>query len=113
MSLPVKISPCPILDALLEIRFSSKINSNAVFGLIYNALQTNFPKVESLPILQLPDVVRATDPNFRYKPHYKISNEKYVLQIGPDVIAISAFPNYVGWEEFSDKIFDILDKINN
>ena len=112
MSYPKIINPCPILDALIEIRFSSKINSNAVFGLIYNALQSDFPKVESLPILQLPDIVRANDPNFRYKPHYKISNDKFVLQIGPDVIAISAYPSYVGWEVFSSKIFNILDIIN-
>ena len=61
----------------------------------------------------MPDLVRASDPNFKYKPHYKISNEKFVLQIGPEVIAISAFPNYVGWEDFSNKIFDILDKIKD
>ena len=109
MSYPKTINPCPILDALIEIRFSSKINSNAVFGLFYNALQSDFPKVESLPILQLPDIVRVNDPNFRYKPHYKISNDKFVLQIGPDVIAISAYPSYVGWEVFSSKIFNILD----
>lgn len=111
MTLPINISPCPILDALLEVRFSSKINSNAVFGLIYNVLQSDFGKVESLPILQLPDVVRASDPNFKYKPHYRISNNNFVIQIGPDVLAISSFPKYVGWDLFSKTIFDILQKI--
>jgi uncharacterized protein (TIGR04255 family) len=108
MSLPINISPCPILDALVEVRFSSKINANAVFGLIYNVLQKDFEKVESLPILQLPDVVRTSDPNFRYKPHYRILNSDFVIQIGPDVLSISSFPKYVGWNLFSETIFNVL-----
>jgi uncharacterized protein (TIGR04255 family) len=70
MKLPKTINPCPIIDALLEIRFRTTTHPNAVFGLIYNTLQEDFPRVESLPILQLPDQVRAADPNFKYKPHY-------------------------------------------
>jgi uncharacterized protein (TIGR04255 family) len=111
MTLPININPCPILDALLEVRFSSKINSNAVFGLIYNVLQKDFEKVESLPILQLPDVVRVSDPNFKYKPHYRISNNNFVIQIGPDVLSISSFPKYLGWQAFSKTIFDVLQKV--
>jgi uncharacterized protein (TIGR04255 family) len=111
MTLPINISPCPILDALLEVRFSSKINSNAVFGLIYSVLQKDFEKVESLPILQLPDMVRVSDPNFKYKPHYRISNNDFVIQIGPDVLSISSFPKYLGWESFSKTIFDVLKKV--
>lgn len=113
MNLPKNINPCPIVDALLEVRFTSKINANAVFGLIYSVLQKEFQKVETLPILQLPDVVRASDPNLKYKPYYKISNENFVIQIGPDVISISSFPKYLGWELFSKIIFDALTKIES
>jgi uncharacterized protein (TIGR04255 family) len=112
IKLPKTITPCPIKDALLEIRFSTKMHPNAVFGLIYNALRHDFPnKVVSLPILQLPDALRSADPNFRYKPHYKISNDTIVAQIGPDVLSISSFPKYIGWEVFSKKIIGIIDKV--
>ncbi|WP_296618868.1 TIGR04255 family protein [Marivirga sp.] len=113
MTLPKTISPCPILDAIFEIRFTSKIHPSAVFGMIYNVLRTDFPKTENLPILQLPEAVRTNDPNFKFKPHYKISNERFVIQIGPDVLTISSFPEYSGWEEFSKQIFDILNRVNN
>jgi uncharacterized protein (TIGR04255 family) len=113
MNLPKNINPCPIVDALLEVRFTSKINANAVFGLIYSVLRKDFQKVETLPILQLPDVVRASDPNLKYKPYYKISNENFVIQIGPDVISISSFPKYLGWELFSKIVFDVLTKIES
>ena len=113
MTLPKSINPCPILDALFEIRFTTKIHPSAVFGMIYNALQDDFPKVENLPILQLPEAVRTNDPNFKFKPHYRISNDKFVVQIGPDVVSISSFPKYAGWDEFSKQIFNILDRIDN
>jgi uncharacterized protein (TIGR04255 family) len=113
MKLPKAINPCPILDALFEIRFTSKTHPSAIFGMIFNVLQADFPKVENLPILQLPEVVRATDPNFRFKPHYRISNNRFVTQIGPDVLTISSFPKYAGWDEFSKQIFRVLDKIEN
>lgn len=111
MKLPRNINPCPIVDSLIEVRFSSKINANAVFGLIYGVLQKDFQKVETLPILQLPDLVRANDPNLKYKPHYKISNDQIVIQIGPDVISISSYPKYLGWESFSKIIFDVITKV--
>ena len=111
MKLPKTINPCPIIDALLEIRFSTKIHPNAVFGLIYNVLKDDFTKVENLPILQLPDVVRATDPNLKFKPQYKISNSNFVVQIGTDVLSISSFPRYVGWDDFSKMIFSVIEKV--
>lgn len=111
MTLPKKIDPCPIIDALVEIRFSTKIHPNAVFGLFYNALQSDFDKVENLPILQLPDTVRSSDPSFKFKPHYKITSNKFVVQIGPEVISVSSFPEYIGWDIFSNKIFDVLTKV--
>ncbi|SFD87158.1 TIGR04255 family protein [Thermophagus xiamenensis] len=111
MKLPKAIYPCPILDALVEIRFSTKIHPSAVFGMIFNVLKGDFPNVENLPILQLPEAVRATDPNFKFKPHYRISNEKFVIQIGPNVLTISSFPKYTGWKEFSEQIFRVLNNV--
>ncbi|MFN8429092.1 MAG: TIGR04255 family protein [Spirosomataceae bacterium] len=111
MHLPSRIEPCPIIDAIIEIRFTSKINANAVFGILYGVLQEDFKNVETLPILQIPEVVRVSDPNLKYKPYYKISNEAIITQIGPDVITISSFPEYLGWKDFSQRIFKILNKI--
>ncbi|NJW55502.1 TIGR04255 family protein, partial [Salinimicrobium oceani] len=104
MKLPKRIDPCPIVDALVEIRFSTKINSNAVFGLIYNSLQPEFESVENLPIQQLPEPVRSSDPNLRFKPHYRVKSENFIVQIGPDVLTISSHPNYLGWTRFSEEI---------
>ena len=111
MKLPKKIDPCPIIDALVEIRFSTSIHPNAVFGLIYNTIKSDFENVENLPILQLPEAIRSSDQNLKYKPHYKVISKDIVVQIGPNVISISSYPEYIGWSAFSSKIYDILSKI--
>ncbi len=111
MQLPKQISPCPIKDAILEIRFTSQIHPNAVFGVIYHKLQSELSKVENLPILQLPEDIRSKDPNLHFKPYYRMSGNGYIVQIGPDVISINSYPEYLGWEKYSKIIFHILENI--
>ncbi len=111
MELPKRISPCPIVDALLEIRFSTKIDPNAVFGIIYKEIQDDFEKVEKLPILELPDAIRSSEKNFKFKPYYRLPKDNFVIQVGPDVLTISSFPEYSGWSLFSKKIYSVLERI--
>lgn len=106
--LPIRINPCPIIDAVVELRFVTDIHPSAIFGIIYNSIKEKYGIPEGLPILQLPEAVRISDPNLKYKPHYKLSNERFVLQIGPNVISISSFPNYVGWRMFYEGIEQLI-----
>lgn len=116
--LPVSISPCPIIDSIFEIRFSTNINENAVFGILYNMFKNDYPNVEDLGMQQIPATIRSIDPNFKYKPHYRINNNSndsphsaFPIQIGSNVITISSFPIYSGWNMFSAKIFSVLQTI--
>lgn len=79
-----------------------------MYGVVYNALKEYYPETSDLPLLQLPEPIRRADPNFRFKPLYKAQNDKYVLQIGPDVVTISSYPKYVGWSDYSVEIMRVL-----
>ena len=113
MKLPKKISPCPIVDSIVDFRFEPNIHYSAVFGVVYNALKKNYPDVEGLPILNIPEDVRIKDPLFKYKPFHKISNSNFIIQVGYNVLSISSFPKYVGWEDFSNEIFNLIEKVTN
>jgi len=113
MKLPKKITPCPIIDSLLEIRFKTSIPHDAVFGIVYNSFKASYKKHEPLPILQLPEPVRRTDPNLKFQPYYRISNDNFVIQIGPNVITISSFPQYVGWLNFQEEIKKFIISLNS
>ena len=45
MQIPKKITPCPILEAIVEIRFEPEEPDDAIFGIIYNKFKKRFPKL--------------------------------------------------------------------
>lgn len=110
-NLPVKIEVCPIVDSVVELRFEPSTYPNAVFGLVYNALEGEFQKVEKLPILQIPEQFREADENFTFKPQYRLVDDNFTIQVGPKVIGISSKLPYTGWDQFSTKIFNVFSKL--
>lgn len=112
-NLPIRIENCPIVDALVEIRFETNVNANAVFGLIYGALMNRYPgDVTNLPIMQLPEAVRMSDPSLKFKPLYRINNKNVLIQIGTDVISIGSPLPYIGWESFKKHVLEIIRLIH-
>lgn len=113
MKLPNKIEPCPIVDALFEIRFSSNLPPNAVFGVVYNSIKDRYPETEDLPILQIPEPIRRVDNSFRFKPLYKAQNDDFVVQVGPDVLTISSYPKYIGWDKYHKELLNFFSTLNS
>ncbi|HTA29241.1 MAG TPA: hypothetical protein VK731_02075, partial [Candidatus Cybelea sp.] len=58
MRLPYKISPCPIKEAVAEIRFHATVPDQAVFGIAYQALAPEFQNPEALPTSIFPAEMR-------------------------------------------------------
>lgn len=110
--LPIKITPCPIVETVLEIRFSSLFPSEAIYGLFFNPLKEIFDSnIEKLPMAQIPDLIRNQDPNFKYKPYFRVVKDNTVFQFAPDLINIININSYLGWDVFFEKIKTILDSI--
>jgi uncharacterized protein (TIGR04255 family) len=112
-----KITPCPILESVVEVRFESELPSDAIFGIIYSKFKKELPVVKKLPILQLPEQFRSSDPALQYKPHYQIHDDQFIMQIGPQAVSLINKPqkigDYVGWEDgFSAKLKESFQTIN-
>ncbi|MBQ9282178.1 MAG: TIGR04255 family protein [Treponema sp.] len=112
-SLPIKLKNCPIVETILEIRFSSKLPQDAVFGVIYQALQKSFSTftVKPQPILQLPSEVRNIDPNMKYQPTYQLINENLSIGICAKSIVFSNKAPYKGWQCFKEFILSAVELI--
>lgn len=116
MRIPIKIDPCPIVEAIIELRFETNIPSDAIFGVFYNEINDLFGDYNKLPILQLPEEVRESEERLKYSPHYQFKKDKYTLNFGPRIINLIDRKEYSGWGEFSDlagKTFSRFLKINN
>jgi uncharacterized protein (TIGR04255 family) len=109
--LPIKISPCPIMEATVELKFSSELPKGAIFGVLYNSLKDTFGKVEQLPTALLPPELMENDPNLKYRAHYKLTDGIFNAQIGHNVVAFHSPTEYVGWQKFSENLIPFLDKV--
>jgi uncharacterized protein (TIGR04255 family) len=112
-TLPKTLKNCPIVDSVVEVRFTSDLVSQAVFGVVYEKLKHKYPLVENLPITQFPQIVIDADVNLQNKPHYRLrGNSPYSIQIGPNVITIGPQLPYPGWKDsFSPTIKETLDLV--
>ena len=110
--IPTKLGICPLVDALLEIRFNSDLDKSVIFGYIYGLLKDAYPgRVVNLPLSQIPAQIRDNDPNLQFKPLYRIEGESTIVQIGTDVICLSSKIPYIGWNALSEKALDIINKL--
>jgi len=112
MKRPTKITPDPIIDAVVELRFENKVPSDAVLGMLFSVVRDDFPKFIKLPIADIPEEIRKKDNNLKYAPNYQSISSPFLLNVGPNVISISNPEKYVGWKEnFFPFIKNIINKI--
>jgi len=109
LQLPAKISPCPIIEAIFECRYEPKVPPDTIFGILYKQFSDFYPKLENLPILQIPQQIRLQDSNLRYQPYYRMSSEQFILSIGPRALSLSNINEYVGWRVFYAEIKKLIE----
>jgi len=112
MKLPLRISPCPIIDSVIEARFETGLPDDAIFGLFFGQFRSDFPRFEKLPVAQLPDEVKQNDPNLKFSPYFQARSEGFVLRFGPRVISLSNPVDYVGWEKYFAKFKKLFADFN-
>lgn len=112
-----RISPCPILEATIQINCTFKVDPDVLVGVVYSILGGNEPEnrhilsVEQLPILNLPIEIRRKDPNLRDKPWFKINYNDYFILIGIYGVSIGLNPPYNGWQSFKDFSVMVFQKL--
>jgi uncharacterized protein (TIGR04255 family) len=112
MELPKQITPCPIKEAVVEIRFESNLPPDATFGVVFNALKERYKTADQLPILQIPEIVRSRDPELIYQPFYRLKSEDSLIQVGPRVLSLAVLEPYPGWSFFLPEILRVFNTVN-
>jgi uncharacterized protein (TIGR04255 family) len=111
--LPVRLGNCPIIDAVVEIRFTSKLFPEAVFGVAYQSIKEQYPKVERLPILDFPKEIVEKDPILKTKPQFKMVSGGFILQIGPQTISLGLVMPYPGWAKFFPEVKKLFSEMHD
>lgn len=104
---PKKITPDPIRDSIIEIRFQSETSKEAIFGILFRTLCDEFPLYESNDV---PNSLRSYK-EFQYAAEGKLKNDDYSVSIGYNVIAFNCINGYKGWDKYFNVIKENLKKI--
>lgn len=71
MARPTKITPDPIIDAVVEFRFESEIPPDAILGMLFSVVRNEFSNFKKLPIAKIPEEIRRNDPQLKFAPFYQ------------------------------------------
>ncbi len=99
MKRPTKITPDPIIDAVVELRFNSSVPEDAVLGMLFSQIKSKYKEFKKLPVADLPREFRINDPNLQFNPHYQCEVGQYKLSVGPKVVSLTNPGKYAGWKE--------------
>ncbi len=110
--LPTRLGKSPLIDSVFEVRFSGAPSLSAILtGVIYSGLGCT--ELAKLPPSEIPESIRAADPNLRYVPLNGLSWGNYSLGVGDNIITLTPKHPYPGWAKFQDKIRELIDFIGN
>jgi uncharacterized protein (TIGR04255 family) len=104
LKIPKKITPCPIIEAIVELRFEHQIQVDMIPGIVFGEFKEHFPQFSKLPVMQLPSAVRDGDPNFKFSPYFRFAGTDFLLQVGPTNFSIVCPKEYKGWTTFRGQI---------
>ena len=110
--LPLRISPCPIVEAIFEVRFGSTEPWATLPGLLYARIRERYPEQVSLPLMQVPEQIRAQDPALQNLPLLRFKSEPFLVQLGPKTVSLVTKQNsYPGWPAVRTELVWLLEQI--
>ena len=111
--LPVRISPCPIVEAVCELRFAASEPWSTLPGLLYAAIRERFPEKHDLPLSQVPEEVRRQDARLGTQPLIRFAGEEpYAVLCGPRMAAlVTQADRYPGWQNVEATLGWLLPKL--
>jgi uncharacterized protein (TIGR04255 family) len=113
-ALPKKLKKEPLIDAVFEIRFTSAFPAagGILPGLLFGRLEGN-KMIEPLPVAQLPQVMRDTDPNLQFAPLSRLDWGQFYINVGDRSVSIGFKHPYPGWSNFKPAITKVMEALKD
>jgi uncharacterized protein (TIGR04255 family) len=110
--LPIRIEPCPILEAIFEVRFVSSESWETLPGLLYAQVREKYKNQKNLPLAQVPEDFRRQDPALQHLPLLQFLSNDFLIQLGPRVVSLVTKPNaYPGWTAVQAELRWVVERI--
>src|SRR5262249_16099385 len=110
--LPVKIDPCPIVEAILEVRFITSESWRTLPGCLFTHIPTRYPHQKELPLAQMPQEMLRQQTSLPYQPLVQFLGDHFSIQFGPLVVSLATKANhYPGWQAVEDELKWLLHQL--
>ena len=111
MNLPSQITPNPLINSMVEIRFESSLSEEEVLPTLFPIFSKEFPKLKERHI---PIEIKQQDSDLRYAANYVFSNDKYSVFIDNNVIGFENVNNeYQLWTNYFPVIMENINTLKN
>ncbi len=112
--LPRKIDPCPIVEAIFEIRFTTIEPWRTLPGLLHERIRERYPEQRDLPLAQIPEEIRRQEPTLAHLPLMQFLGADFLVQLGPSVLSLVTKLNaYPGWTIIQEQLRWLLERVQN
>lgn len=110
MQIPVKITPDRIRDSIVQVFFQSSVPSEALVGIFYQSLTKSGWKYANRPNETVPSKGLVIE-FVNNTQHFFLKDEVRFQLHGNHSIAFNCNRNYIGWEQYSVYIKEVLNDI--
>jgi uncharacterized protein (TIGR04255 family) len=108
---PTRITPCPILEAILEVRFVTSTPWSVLPGLLFQQIRDKYCEPEDLALAKVPEEIRRTDSNLSCLPLVSFKGSPFSIRLGPRVITLHSLGEYPGWTEIQTEMEWLMERI--
>lgn len=106
--LPIKLLAEPLLDAVCEVRFEPSVSPVGILpGVLFREFGSGL-RIQQLPISQIPQEIRASDPALAGQPLIQIVWDDFSIAVGDRSIQLSCLGAYPGWQVFKKSIQRVM-----
>lgn len=110
IKIPVKLGKDSIKEAILDLRFSDRVDEKLLADKISEFLKTQSTVSE---VVTLPADIREKDSQLRITPGYVIRKNNFVVGVGLHNIVFDYLEPYDGWDNWFSKINEIINLVNS
>jgi uncharacterized protein (TIGR04255 family) len=111
--LPKKLNKAPLFEAIFELRFeASGPSGDLLLGLLYAGMRDKYPRVEALPIANVPHEIRQKEATLRYQASHRLLGENALVQVGDRTVSLASVEKYMGWAPFKNEAIRLLEMLH-
>lgn len=111
-SLPTQLEREPLVDAVFEVRLGGDPHmADLLPGVLFGQL-TPKPQIQRLPPAEIPQPIRARDPNLAFAPITRLDWQQFTISFGDRNLVIGCKLPYPKWDRFREVILDVVNKVS-